>query len=107
MSPKLTALLERLDQSLRALYRKRYRGLVLHGAQARGEARHSNRVDVILLLDGPIDAMREILRTEDAVWSLAFEAGFTVGLLPIEESRFETSSEPFLQDARRDGIRVP
>jgi hypothetical protein len=107
LSPKLKALFERLDARLRDLYRDRYRGLVLHGAHARGEAREGTTVAVLLLLDGPVDAMREILRTEDAVWTLAFEAGYTVGLLPVAEARFDTSNEPFLRDARRDGVRVP
>jgi hypothetical protein len=107
LPPKLTALLERLDHSLQALYPKRYRGLVLHGAHARGEARDDAPVSVLLLLDGPVDSMREILRTEDAMWSIAFEAGFTIGLVPVSEQRYETSDEPFLREARRDGMRVP
>lgn len=106
LPPDLKALLDRLARDLEILYGERYRGLVLYGSYARGDADEGSDVDLLLLLDGEVDTVRELLRAEEVKWSLSLESGYTVSLLPVSLEAYRNSEEPFLWNARREGVRA-
>jgi uncharacterized protein len=66
-----TELLQRIKERLQALYGARFRGLVLFGSVARGDARKDSDIDLLCLLDGPVSLWREIQNTTRAVYNLA------------------------------------
>jgi predicted nucleotidyltransferase len=100
----LAALLRQLDADLAALYGERYGGLVLYGSYARGEADEGSDVDLLLLLEGEVNSVRELKRAQGVKWPLALEAGYTVSLLPVSMEDYERSEDPFLWNARREGM---
>lgn len=100
----LASLLKRLSDGLEALYGDRYRGLVLYGSYARGEADEGSDVDLLLLLDGEIDQTRELLRAGDVGWPLSLESGYTLSLLPVSTDVYRRSKAPFLWNARDEGV---
>jgi hypothetical protein len=71
----LEEVLRDLDSGLRDLHGKRYGGLVLYGSQVRGEADEGSDVDLLLLLEGPVEVGWEIRRSSGVVAPLALEAG--------------------------------
>ena len=80
--------------------------MVLFGSYARGEADEGSDVDLLLLLDGEVDTVREMMRAQEVKWPLALEAGYAVSLLPVSQEEYLNSEEPFLWNARREGIRA-
>lgn len=103
----LSTLLDRLARELERLYGQRHRGLVLYGSYARGEADEGSDVDLLLLLDGEVDPARELLRAERIKWPLSLDAGYTVSLIPVGAEAYRNSEQPFLRNARREGILLP
>jgi predicted nucleotidyltransferase len=103
----LAGVLEELDRGLRGLYGERYRGLVLFGSYARGEAGWGSDVDLLLLLDGEVNQAQEILRAGDVVWPLSLESGYLFGLMPVNVEAYRSPEEPYLLNARGDGVSVP
>jgi len=103
----LTEVLEELDRGLRGLYGERYRGLVLFGSYARGEAEWGSDVDLLLLLDGEVNQAQEILRAGDVVWPLSLESGYLFGLIPVNVEAYRNSEQSYLSSARSDGVPVP
>lgn len=95
--------LEDLDGRLRDLYGKRYQGLVLYGSHARGEADEGSDVDLLLLLEGPVEVGKEIRRSSGPVASLALDAGLVLSLVPVSIEDYRASSDPYLINARREG----
>ena len=103
----LRAVLRRLRNDLEVLYGARYQGLVLHGSYARGEADEGSDVDLLLLLDGPVDPVRELLRIEPLAWPPSLESGYVISVLPVDSREFRRSEKPFLWNAREDGVPAP
>ncbi|WP_273888477.1 nucleotidyltransferase domain-containing protein [Rubrobacter naiadicus] len=95
-----------LDGGLRDLYGERYRGLVLYGSRARGEADEGSDVDLLLLLEGPVEVGREIRRSSRLVSSLSLEAGLVLSLVPVSVEDYRAPSDPYLINARREGAIV-
>src|SRR5688572_19601727 len=85
----LAVLLRRLDSDLAALYAERYGGLILYGSYARGEADEGSDVDLLLLLEGEVNPVRELRRAQEVKWPLGLEAGYTVSLLPVSVDDYE------------------
>ena len=103
----LAALVRHLDGELRGLYgEERYGGLILYGSYARGEADAGSDVDLLLLLEGEVDPVRELIRMEDVKWPLALESGYALSVLPVSIRSYHSSEEPFLWSARMEGIPV-
>jgi predicted nucleotidyltransferase len=101
----LGALLRRLDRELRSLYGKeRYGGLILYGSYARGEANEGSDVDLLVLLEGEVDPVRELIRMEDVKWALSLESGYALSVLAVGVEAYHSSEEPFLWSARTEGI---
>lgn len=95
-----------LAGNLRKLYGRRYRSLVLYGSHARGEADEGSDVDLLLLLEGPVEVGREIRRSSGVVASLALESGLVLSLVPVNIQNYRTSSDPSLVNARREGTVI-
>ena len=91
---------------MRDLYGKRYRGLVLYGSHARGEADEGSDVDLLLLLEGPVEVGKEIRRSSGLVASLALDAGLVLSLVPVSIEDYKVSSDPYLINARREGAAL-
>lgn len=68
--PLLEDVLRRLDDGLKSLYGGRYRGLVLCGSLARGEAGEGSDVD-LLLLEGPVEVGGEIQHSSGLIARLS------------------------------------
>src|SRR5215204_1654180 len=100
----LEDVIRELDGGLRKLYGERHRGLILYGSYARGEADEGSDVDLLLLLDGEVDQTREALRAEEVKWPLSLESGYVLSLLPVGVEAYHSSEDPFLWNARREGI---
>ena len=49
---------------------------MLFGSYARGEADEGSDVDLLLLLDGEVDTVREMMWAQEVKWPLALEAGY-------------------------------
>jgi predicted nucleotidyltransferase len=102
----LEEVLRDLDGALRDLYVERYRGLVLYGSQARGEADEGSDVDLLLLLEEPVEVGKEIRRSSGVVAPLALEASLALSLIPVGIEEYRASLDPYLINARAEGALV-
>ncbi len=103
---ELSELLDQLASGLKHLYGERYRGLVLYGSYARGEADEGSDVDVLLLLEGSVAMGREIVRVGPVVSAISLEAGYTLSVFPVSIEAYLKPKEPFLMNAFKEGVSV-
>jgi predicted nucleotidyltransferase len=104
LPPELASTLAELESGLKDLYGDRFRGLLLYGSYARGEADEGSDVDLLVLLDGPVQPVRELLRMEPVTWPLAINSGFVLSVLPLDVEGYRKENTLFLRTVRKEVI---
>ena len=95
-----------LEKGLKKLYGDRYRGLLLFGSYARRTAREGSDVDLLLLLEGPVNASREILATSALVGDLSLDSGFVLAVMPADFGSYQRGESMFLRVVRKEAVPI-
>ena len=80
--------------------------VVLYGSRARGEAEPDADWDILVLLDGPVDADR-ISRTRHRVYEVEWETGEVLSTIVESREQWETPlsrATPFRRNVEREGV---
>jgi len=101
-----TQILEEIRRRLEDAHGVRLRGVVLYGSEARGESSADSDIDVLVLLDAPVDYGRDLQRNLDALYPLAIELSRRISAKPVPAKEYETADCPLYRSARKEGIAV-
>ena len=104
MSEKLKQILAELRRRFEQLYGERLVQMILYGSQARGDAEDGSDIDVLVVLQGPVDVGEEIRRTSEIVASLSLENTVVISRAVFEADRFRRGQGAFLRNIRNEGI---
>lgn len=102
----LAETLQKCKSILETYYRSRFRGLVLFGSAARGEAGSESDIDLLVLLDRPEDYFRELRTIVDLLYPVQLESDRLISAKPAPVDDFERGCLPLYRIARREGIWV-
>ena len=97
-------LVRRLKARLAEAYGPRFAGLVLYGSYARGEAGPDSDVDLLVVLNGPVDRWAEIERLLDVAGDFEAESGEWLSLVAVARDEAADPQQRFLKWALADGI---
>jgi predicted nucleotidyltransferase len=103
---QLSNLLIELKASLVELYGDRLFSLILFGSQARGEATPDSDIDVMTVLDDPVNVAEEIYRTSDIRYHFLNEYGELVSIIPTAKSAFLDAAISLIRVVKREGIEL-
>ncbi len=106
MNAKIQAIVAELHRRLEALYGTRLVKIVLFGSQARGDAEPGSDIDVLVVLNGPVNPGEEISRTGDVVAELCLAHGVVIACVFMDRDRFLHRQGPLLRNIRREGVPV-
>jgi predicted nucleotidyltransferase len=105
-STDIQPLLADLRAALEALYGDRLVRLVLYGSHARGDAHAESDVDVLVVLEGPVQPGREIRRMGRVRTTLGLEYERPLSLLPVSVSEYQNRSSMWLQNVHQEGMTI-
>jgi predicted nucleotidyltransferase len=101
---QLSSMLAPLREYFQLEYQSRLDRLILFGSQARGEALATSDIDILIVLQDPVNSSTELRRTSHFIAQFCLEHNLLVSRLFLPRSRFETENSPLLRNIRQDGI---
>jgi len=100
--PILNDLRRRLDD----LYGRQLHEVILYGSHSRDEAVDGSDIDVLVVLEGPVNGSDEISRTIQDVSDLSLQYDVVLNCLFVSAGEFETGQSPLLLNIRREGVTL-
>lgn len=97
-------LLTKVKQRLLRAHGRRLRGVVLYGSEARDEARADSDIDLLVLLDGPVDYSRDLRRNIDALYDLVLSLERPISAKPVDVAAYEVAAYPLYRNAKAEGV---
>ncbi len=99
-------LIDELKRRLNEYYGERFKGLILFGSEARGEATPHSDVDLLVLLGGPVEMGREISAIIDCYYPLQLEREFfrPISALPADADEYAAESTSLYRTIKSEGI---
>ena len=106
MTIQLHNILTEFKEALSHRYGDRIGALVCYGSQARGEAGPDSDIDLVLVLNEPVQPSKEIDRLIDILADFNLRYGVLISLLPVSQDTWETGEGPFWRNVRREGRAI-
>jgi len=100
------AALHDLRNALIELYHQDTPKLLVYGSQARGEARQTSDIDVLLLYPNEVNPGLEIRRVSPILADLNLRYQVLISVLPIVEKTYQSEQSLFWENVRRESLSV-
>lgn len=107
LSPNVREALQEAKKRLQAIYGDRLRRVILYGSRARGDATEDSDVDVLVVLEGPIENLYEEYKRTGAFWGeflTHYRLYFSVR--PCTEEEYQDRRRPFTRNVHEEGIEL-
>ena len=100
-------LLKRVKSILQETYGERLRGVILYGSEARGTAEPDSDIDLLVLLDGPVDYWPEVHKLIHVLYPLVLENdGRPIHAKPADIDEYEQQVWPLYRSVKEEGVMV-
>jgi predicted nucleotidyltransferase len=99
-----TEMMKSAPQCLRQAFGQRFRGVVVYGSQARGQATFESDIDLLVLLDEPICLGKDLEIIIRALYPLQLDLEIPIHALPVSIEQWRRGDFALYRNARRDGV---
>jgi uncharacterized protein len=106
MTKNVQSVLSLLRKRLEALYGDRLSDLMLFGSQARGEESPGSDIDIMVVLQGAVNAGEEIERVGPITAALSLDHDVVLSCVFVSSDRFYNERSPLLLNVRREGVAI-
>jgi predicted nucleotidyltransferase len=88
------------------LYRKRLKGLILYGSCARGTDETDSDIDLMVLLEGPVDPAQEIRQIWEVLYPIQLESERLLSVVPVDATFYERGEYALYRHAKAEGVSI-
>jgi predicted nucleotidyltransferase len=99
-------IVQKCKEVLAKQYGKRLKGVILYGSMARGDNAASSDIDLLVLLDQPLDYFVELRQLVDVLYPIQLESEQLISAKPVLFKDFELGAVSLYRNARREGVAV-
>ena len=97
-------LLARIKKILADTFGERLRGVILYGSEARGQAEADSDIDLLVLLDGPVDYGRDLDTCIRDLYPLVLELERPIHASPVDITVYEAQEFSLYRNVKCEGI---
>jgi uncharacterized protein len=98
--------IQQCKEALTRQYGKRLKGVILYGSTARERATPDSDIDLLVLLEAPLDYFVELHQLIDVLYPIQLESEQLISAKPVLVNDFEIGTVALYRNARREGIAV-
>ncbi len=98
--------LDRCREVLREHYGQRLDRIVLYGSAARGDDTPESDLDLLVVLNGPVDLLAELSALVDLLYPIQLESDRYISAKPAPADEFEAGKLRLYRNARREGVPI-
>src|SRR5918996_4113321 len=98
--------LQKCRALLPTLYGTRLHGIVLYGSCARGTEAPESDIDLMVLLEGPVDASQEIRRIWEVLYPLQLESDRLLSVVPVDVALYHRGEYALHRQAKAEGVAL-
>jgi len=99
-------ILQKCRTTLRTLYGKRLKGLVLYGSCARGTDDTESDIDLMILLEGPVDPAQEVRHIWEVLYPVQLESERLLSVMAVDAACYERGEYALHRHAKAEGISL-
>ena len=98
--------LQKCRALLQTLYDERLKGLVLYGSCARGTEGVESDIDLMVLLEGPVDLAQEIRRIWAVLYPIQLESDRLLSVVPVDVALYNRGEYALYRQAKAEGVAL-
>ena len=87
-------------------YGWRFKGLILYGSVARDQASPTSDLDLLVLLNPPVDYFEELHQIIEVLYPIQLESERLISAKPASVDEYEKGRIQLYRNARREGVAV-
>lgn len=99
-------ILRRIRACLAETFGQRLQKVILYGSEVRGEAEPDSDIDLLVLLDGPIDDHDDSWACINCLYPLVLELERPIHAKPVDVNVYDAQEWPLYQNVKQEGIPV-
>jgi len=98
--------IQQCKRILQAHYGARLKGLVLYGSIARGDADAESDIDLLVLLDPPMEYSAELWHVVELLDPTQLESERLISAKPVASDEYECGGIQLYRNAKQEGITL-
>jgi uncharacterized protein len=98
--------LQKCRALLHMLYGTRLHGIVLYNSCARSMEAPESDIDLMVLLEGPVDGAREIRRIWEVLYPLQLESDRLLSVVPVDVALYNRGEYALYRQAKVEGVAL-
>ena len=91
---------------LQTLYGPRLYGIILYGSCARGTEETDSDIDLMVLLEGPVDGAQEIRRIWEVLYPLQLESDRLLSVVPVDIALYNRGEYALYRQVKAEGVTL-
>ena len=99
-------IIETIKAHLQNVYHDRLKGIVLYGSEARGDNNIDSDIDILVLLEGPIEYGKDLERNINSLYPLSLELDRRISAKPVDAEEYNKIRCPLYNNAHKEGVLV-
>jgi predicted nucleotidyltransferase len=98
--------IQKCRRILQEYYGPQFKGLVLYGSTVRNQAGRDSDIDLLVLLNTPVDYFLELRRIVELLYPVQLDTDRLISAKPADVNEYESGSISLYRNAKREGMLV-